>query len=331
MKKRKIFSCGLLIFVLVIVCITVVSFLFRDNNDFVSFFGNVLGAVISGIITFVVLFITIKQGNENQETALRLQSALQVESNLLHTLEKRREVVAESVNKLDDLLFMVQILKIENVDEISKERKDLIKIFSDYREAMNVIKLNTDIYVDTSKCDGCNDCAIKFYGELSRRKTKLYECFNKIDRNCNSMVQKLQEALDNSIDAKNLLIKQEAYQKKLVFYEGQIQRDKDCYAMNPADQKLFEKMKQSEKEYVKLQENIQTIDEQVQTALNVIGEKNKKAREEANYIQMNDKMELYNAVMLYFDAYSVYIDQNKEYVMKNGILFDKKCKKYTLE
>lgn len=331
MKKRKFFSCGLLIFVLVILCITVVSFLFRENNDFVGFFGNVLGAVISGIITFVVLFITIKQGNENQETALRLQSALQVESNLLHTLEKRREVISESVNKLDDLLFMVQILKIENVDEISKERKDLIKIFSDYREAMNVIKLNTDIYVDTSKCDGCNDCAIKFYGELSRRKTKLYECFNKIDRNCNSMVQKLQEALDNSIDAKNLLIKQETYQKKIVFYEGQIQRDKDCYAMNPADQKMFEKMKQSEKEYVKLQENIQTIDEQVQTALNVIGEKNKKAREEANYIQMNDKMELYNAVMLYFDAYSVYIDQNKEYVMKNGILFDKKCKKYTLE
>lgn len=331
MKKRKIFSCGLLIFVLVILCITVVSFLFRENNDFVGFFGNVLGAVISGIITFVVLFITIKQGNENQETALRLQSALQVESNLLHTLEKRREVVAESVNKLDDLLFMVQILKIENVDEISKERKDLIKIFSDYREAMNVIKLNTNIYVDTSKCDGCNDCAIKFYGELSRKKTKLCECFSKIDRNCNSMVQKLQEALDNSIDVKNLLVKQEEYQKKLVFYEGQIQRDKDYYAMNPADQNMFEKMKQSEKEYVKLQENIQTIDEQVQTALNVIGEKNKKAREEANYIQMNDKMELYNAIMLYFDAYSVYIDQNKEYVMKNGILFDKKCKKYTLE
>ncbi len=290
-----------------------------------------MGAVISGIITLVVLFITIKQGNENQETALRLQFALQVESNLLHSLEKRREVVAESVNKLDDLLFMVQILKIENVNAISEERKNLINIFSDYREAMNVIKLNTDIYVDTSKCDGCNDCAIKFYGELSRKKTKLYECFNKVDRNCNSMVEKLQVALDNSIDAKNLLDQKETYLKTLISCEEQIQRYKYYFAMNPNDQKIYEKMKQSEKEYLKLQENIQTIDEQVQSALNVIGEKNKQAREEANNIQKYDKMELYNAVMMYFDAYSFYIEQNKEYVMKNGALFEKKCKKYALD
>ena len=328
-KERKIFAGCLLIFLIVILCTTVISFLFRNNSNFVSFIGTLLGAVISGIITLVVLFITIKQGNENQETALRLQSALQVESNLLHSLEKRREVVAESVNKLDDLLFMVQNLKIENPDVISEERKNLIKIFSDYREAMNVIKLNTDIYVDTSKCDGCNDCAIKFYGELSRRKTKLCECFNKVERNCNSMVEKLQVALDTSIDAKNLLSQKEVYQKTLLSYEEQVQRYRYYNTMNPFDLEIYEKMKQYEKDYVKLQENIQAIDEQIQLALNVIGEKNKQAREEANNIQIYDKMELYNAVMMYFDAYSIYIDQNKEYVMKNGALFEKKCKKYT--
>ena len=330
-KERKIFASGLLIFLIVILCTTVISFLFRNNSNFVSFIGTLLGAVISGIITLVVLFITIKQGNENQETALRAQSALQVESNLLHSLEKRREVVAESVNKLDDLLFIVQILKIENPNAISEERKNLIKIISDYREAMNVIKLNTDIYVDTSKCDGCNDCAIKFYGELSRRKTKLCECFNKIDRNCNSMVEKLQVALDNSIDAKNLLAQKDACQKLLNSDEECIQKFKKYPAQDLSEKEIFEKIKQLETECVNLKEKIQAIDEQVQSALNVIGEKNKQAREEANNIQKYDKMELYNAVMMYFDAYSFYIEQNKEYVMKNGALFEKKCKKYALD
>lgn len=330
-KKSKIFFGGLLVFVALILCITAILFLLKDNDNYIVFLGSVLVEIISGVITFIVLFITIKQGNENQEKALNMQSALQVENNMLHVLEKQKEVITESVNRLDDLLFTVQILKLSGVEEISEERKNLIDIFSDYRGAMNVIKLNTDIYIDTSKCDGCTDCDIKSYGELSKRKTKLREYFINIENNCNLMVQELQMALDECIDTKNLFAQRNSYQNEKYLCKELIQKYKNLFSQNPNDIDILDQLKQYEANYAKVEEQIRVIDKQAQSALNDIGEKNKKARDKANSILMCDKNVLNNAVMMYFDAYHFYIKQNKEYLMKNGKLFDKICKKYTLD
>lgn len=327
-KNCKIFFVGVLLFVTMLLCITAISFLLKNNNNFSSFIGSVLGALISGIITFVVLFITIKQGNENQEKVLNVQSALQAENNLIHVLEKQKEVITESVNKLDNLLFTVQILKVSGVEEISEERKNLINIFSDYLKAMNVIKLNTNIYVDTEKCDGCTDCDIKSYGELSKRKTKLCECFNKVEYNCNLMVQELQMALDECIDTQNLLTQSNAYKKEMFSYEEKIQKCKKNFEINPSDSGIAEKLKQYEAEYAKLEDRVRAINEQVQSALKDIGEKNKNARNKANNIQMCDRNELYNAIMKYFDVYSFYIKENKNFIINNGTL-SSNCKKYT--
>lgn len=326
-KRRKTFFGGLLAFVIVILCITAISFFLKDNDNYSSIIGSVLGAIISGVITFIVLFITIKQGNENQEKALNVQSALQVENNLLHLLEKQKEVIIESVNKLDNLLFTVQILKVSDVEELSEERKNLISIFSDYRKAMNVIKLNTDIYVDTSKCDGCTDCNIKSYGELSKRKTKLCECFNKVEYNCNLMVQELQMALDECIDTKKLLAQSNLYQKQMFSCEENIQK---YSTLNSNGNGMSEKLKQYEAEYVKLDGQLKAINEQIQFALKDIDEKNKKARSEANNIQMCDRNELYSAIMKYFDVYNFYIKENKSFIANNGTLSNNICKKYII-
>lgn len=93
-KKHKIFFRGLLVFVTVTLCTIAIAFLLKDNNNYSDFIGN----IITGIITFIVLFITIKQGNKNQEKMLNVQSALQTENNLLHLLEKQKEAITESVN-----------------------------------------------------------------------------------------------------------------------------------------------------------------------------------------------------------------------------------------
>lgn len=271
-KKYRIFVGGLLAFAAVILCITAISFLLKDNDNYSGFIGSILGAIISGIITFIALFITIKQGNENQEKALNMQSALQVENNMLHLLEKRKDVITESVNRLDNLLFTVQILKVSGIEELLAERKNLINIFSDYREAMNVIKLNTDIYIDTSKCDGCADCDIKSYGELSKRKTKLCECFNKVEYNCNIMVQELQIALDKCIDTQNLLTQRKSYQEGIILREEQIQNYKRN-TLNPNDNETIEKLKKYEAECAKLQDQIKAIDEQIQSAFIEIDKK----------------------------------------------------------
>lgn len=328
-KKYRIFVGGLLAFIAVILCITAISFLLKDNDNYSGFIGSILGAIISGIITFVALFITIKQGNENQEKALNMQSALQVENNMLHLLEKRKEVITESVNRLDNLLFTVQILKVSGVEELLVERKNLINIFSDYREAMNVIKLNTDIYIDTSKCDGCADCDIKSYGELSKRKTKLCECFNKVEYNCNIMVQELQIALDKCIDTQNLLTQRKSYQEGIILREEQIQNYKRN-TLNPNDNETIEKLKKYEAECAKLQDQIKAIDEQIQSAFIEIDEKNRKARSEASNIQMCDRSELNNAIMKYFDVYNFYIKENKKFIINNGTLSNNICKKYAL-
>lgn len=330
-KKKKYFIGGMLGYIIVILCITVMSFLLKDNNNYGGFIGSVFGAVISGAITFVVLFITIKQGNENQEKALNMQSALQVENNMLHVLEKQKEVITESVNKLDNLLFTVQVLKLSGVEEISEERKNLIDIFSDFREAMNVIKLNTDIYIDTSKCDGCNDCDIKSYGELSKRKTKLREYFINIENNCNLMMQELQMALDECIDTKNLFDQRNSYHREKYLIKELIQKYKINISQNPNDKDMLEQLKQYEADYANVEEQINSIDKQIQSALNDIGEKNKKSRDKANNIQMCDKNSLFNAAKMYFDIYSFYIKENKNYVIKNGSLSNNTCKKYTLD
>lgn len=334
-KKCKIVSYGLLIFVAVVLFIIVISFFLKNiikvnSNDYSSLIGSVLGAIISGIIALIVLFITIKQGNKNQEKALNMQFALQAENNLLQVLEKRKEVIIESVNQLDDLLFTVQILKVSGIEEISEERKNLINLFSAYCKAMNVIKLNTDIYIDTSKCDGCTDCDINAYGELSKMKTKLCECFNKVELNCNLMVQELQVALDECIDAKNLLAQSNLYQKQLLLYEEQIQNYKERAVLDSNDNVVVEKLKQCEAEYTKLQEQLKVIDTQIQTALKDIGERNGKARDKANRIQICDRNELYNVIMKYFNIYSFYIKENKSFVLNNGTLFNTIYKKYTL-
>lgn len=329
-KKYKIFFVGMLGFITMILCITAISFLLKNNGDYVGFIGGILGTIISSVIPFIVLFITIKQGNENQEKALNMQSALQVENNLLHLLEKQKEVITESVNKLDDLLFTVQILKVASVEEIPEERKHLINIFSDYRKAMNTIKLNTDIYVDTSKCDGCTECDIKSYGELSKRKTKLCECFNKIECSCNLMVQELQMALDECIDVNSLLNQRKSYQEQMFLYERQMQNYKEYFLLNPNNNEAVEKFKQYETEYAKLEEKIKIIDERVQPVLKDIGEKNKKARNQANNIQMTDRNGLHNAILKYFDIYNFYVKENKKFVMNNGTLAKNVCKKYML-
>lgn len=327
-KKNIIFSVGLLGFILVIVCITVVSFFLKDNANYAAFIGSIFGAVIAGSINFIVLFITIKQGQEDQEKALNTQSALQAEGNLLHSMEKQKECIIESVNKLDDLLFTVQILKVAGVEDISDERKNLTKIFSDYRKVMNMIKLNTDVYYDTSKCDGCADCDIKSYGELSKRKTKLCECMNKIEYNCNMMFYELQTALDESIDIQNMVTQNGLNKQRLLVCENLIQNCKNNFAQNSNADKMTEKIKQYEIEYEKLKEEIKSTDEKIQLAIHDIGEKNKKARGMANNIQICDRNELYKAIMSYFDIYSFYIKENKKFVLECGMLPIKPCQKY---
>ncbi|MEZ3425474.1 MAG: hypothetical protein K1W39_17530 [Lachnospiraceae bacterium] len=327
-KKFKTLFVGTIIFVIVIVCVAFISFFLKDNNNFSSFIGSILGALISGVITFVGLYITIKQGNENQSKALNLQSALQVENNLLHFLEKQKKNITESVNKLDKLLFTVQLLKIANVKDIPKERKNLINIFSDYRQAMNSIRFATNIYIDTSKCDGCTDCCIKSYGELSKRKTKLSECFYKIELNCNVMMQALQIVLDKSIDIQQWIEQKTLYFNQKRLNEEGILKCRNSLSQNSNDIGIMEKIRQYETENIKLEEQIRVIDEQIQQAFNEIGEENKKARNEANNIHMRDRNELHNAIMQYFDIYNFYIEENKKFTLKNGILFNKKCKKY---
>ncbi len=335
-RKWKFFKEALLIFIAVILFIIAVSFLLKNiikvnPQNYGSLIGSILGSVITGFITLAALFITIKNGNENQKKALNVQSTLQAENNLLRVLENQKEAITESMSQLDNLLFTVQILKVSGIEDLLEERKNVINIFSDYRKAMNIIKLNTDIYIDTSKCDGCTDCDIKSYGELSKMKTKLRERFNATEYNCSSMIQELHTALDQCIDIQNLFTQRNAYQKQRFTLEGLIQNYKNQMMMNPNDSETFEKLKQCEAEDAKLKEKIEEIDAQTQTALKDVGERNEKARREANKIQMYDRNELYNSIMKYFDAYSFYIKENKDYVTKNGTLSKNVCKKYKLD
>lgn len=335
-KKYKILIGSVLVLVVIIALFTAFSFFLTDiikidADAYSNFIGNVLGAMISGIITLVVLFITIKHGNKNQEKVLNEQSALHMENNLLHRLEKEKELISESVNELDILLFSVQILKVSGPEGIVEERKNLIDIFSYYRKAMNVIKLSTNIYIDTSKCDGCTECDIKSFGELSKLKTKLRECFNKVEYNCNLMFQDLQSALDECIDTQNLLTQRTSCQKDMILRQEQIQNYKKYNELNPDDNEILKKLKQYEEESTKLLERIKAIDDQIQIALNRIRDKNEKARSEASRIQICDKNELYNAIMKYFDMYNFYVRENKNYVIKNGTIWQNICKKYKLD
>ena len=162
-------------------------------------------------------------------------------------------------------------------------------------------------------------------------KTKLRECFNKVEYNCNLMFQDLQSALDECIDTQNLLTQRTSCQKDMILRQEQIQNYKKYNELNPDDNEILKKLKQYEEESTKLLERIKAIDDQIQIALNRIRDKNEKARSEASRIQICDKNELYNAIMKYFDMYNFYVRENKNYVIKNGTIWQNICKKYKLD
>ena len=153
---------------------------------------------------------------------------------------------------------------------------------------------------------------------------------NKIEYNCNMMFQELQMALDESIDAKNMVAQNGLNKQQLLVYENLIQNCKEDYERNSNDDKMAEKIKQYETEHAKLEEEIKLTDGKIQLTTQDIGEKNKKARSMANNIQMCDRNELQKAIMFYFDIYVFYIKESKQFVLEHGTFQIKPCQKYTL-
>lgn len=299
------------------------------TNDYISFFGGIVGAAISALIAIVALVITISSGNKNQKQALNIQSSLQVENNMTLKMEKARLAITEAYNQLEVLLLMVTHLKLSNND-YSSERKGIIEIYATFRKAINTIRFNTEIYYDLSRCEGCTDCYVKSYGEFVKRAMELQKHFMKIDKECSYATNELKEAIDIAMDSYNLISQQGNIINGKSKTEGLIRLTQNQLAnANETDKSTIEEnISNLEKERQECDAKIDSLQKTLISNSEKIGAKNQKARELAQKISVENKVELDNSIYKYFESYKLYITESITYTSKNGRLFINVCKKY---
>lgn len=178
----------------------------------------------------------------------------------------------------------------------------VIFISIDYNENYNLRKICEEIFGSLSFIG-------EIYWESKTKSQNTFSSYNKLQpkeevilvysKQIKRRFNLIQMALDESIDAKNMVTQNGVNMQQLLVYENLIQNCKKDLERNQNDDKIAEKIKQYEAKYAKLEEEIKLTDEKIQLIIQDIDEKNKKARSMANNIQLCDRNELHKAIMLY--------------------------------
>lgn len=173
------------------------------NETEAAYWGAIIGSALVGLIAIMSLIFTLLSNNKNRQETNKLQSSLKVEENFTHGLRKISKEITTAYNQLEIMLLIMRSLKVGE-GGYSLERNNLIEVYSKFRTAINGIRLNTQIYKNLSKCEGCTACHIKTYGELAKETMALQKCFIQIDKECTDAFNGLETVLSIAMDLINI-------------------------------------------------------------------------------------------------------------------------------
>lgn len=283
----------ILVFFLLFNCL--VAYKTASTNDWISFGGGIAGSIIAGLIAVITFRYTIKNTNENQEKAHKLQMSLKVEDNLKRKMETERSVLATTYNHLENFLYTVSCMLNQN-DNYIEMKNDYLRLYNEVLSSINNIRFNSEIFDDRSQCENCSMCEIKTYGTLVKFASDIQKEMLVIDEECRIVLSYLEAALNTAAQNKQLIDENTILQQ--------------VNANNPT---------------------IAEIKCLFDSNLKIIGEQVSLARNKAAQIDAKNKTQLYILIRKYFYNYNLYINEVVFSVQKNGKKLNRGCAKIDFE
>jgi len=329
-----------MIFLIALIMIGISIFLYfsydiinaKSSNE-AAYWGALIGSILAGLIALISLFVTLQSNNKNQKETNKLQSSLRVEENLTQKLRKTSEQLASAFNQLEIMLLIMQYLKVEKEGDFYPERNSIIEAYSKFRTAINGIRMNTLIYQNLSRCEGCSDCNIKTYGELAKVTMALQKCVVQIDKECSNAFSGLETALSLAMDSSNLLKTTSNRMELIASTKSIISTQKQLIQHAPETEKvdIQHEINENSKNILSYENELKDLNRTLENNTSMISNCNKNAREKANHISTELKRELDIAINDYLGCYSMYIKESVSYTAKNGRILNQKCKKFNFE
>ncbi len=313
------------------------------TNDYTNFWGGIIGSIIGGLIAFAVLFVTIRNNNKKQKEQIELQNsmqtkdanlkiALKTEDNLNRKMEVERKIISEAYNNLEKFVYMSMKIT-PSYNDYNEMKNNLINLHGNFSSSVNLIRFNSEIFYDKSKCEGCESCNLKTYGLLVKDAMTIQKEITEIEKECNSVISYFETMLNLSSECSRLI----EPKKKLEEYNTNYNRlieIKNMLLHNPITPEDIPLIKEITNLHYKLDENIKQIsllDVQIDDMLKLIRENNTLARTKANEIYVNQKGKFATCIYKYFDSYNIYIQECVYSIEQKGKKRNYKCAKLDFE
>ena len=288
------------------------------------------GIILATAVPLVVLIFTLKNNRKSQDKNSNMQNSLLAKENINKEIDRTRNAVTTAYNQMDEFLFITSTMKPRR-GEMQRYIDKTERIFVLFRQSINGLRFNTEIYRRQGLCEGCTLCDVKLYGDLSKATSKLQEVIIGIDREVSSAFSYLQEALEGAATSHDLIKLQNTaaeldrnYISKLdtldelrsrALHEGEPHR------LDAEIASLTARKTENEVEFKKAESDLTAL-------MDKIGELNTKGREKINDVIIKNKPQLDIAISEYFDIFREYARQYSNFILENGKPSNR-CKKTT--
>lgn len=341
-KISKVIFALLLIALIIFSCVGIfaifnglVAYKAASGNDWIGFLGGILGSAIAGLIAVITFRLTIKNTNENQEKAHKLQISLKVEDNLNRKFETERSVLATTYNQLENFLYSVSNMLNQN-DNYIEMKNDFLRLYKEVISSINNIKFNSEIFDDRSYCENCQMCEIKTYGTLVKSAADIQREILVIDEECRVVLSHLEVALNTAAQSKQLM-DESSMLKQMNINNEQIIAIRKSQIINPIGSFTTEEANYYN-EIISISNNISAnnkrmaeINSLIDSNLKIVGEQSSLARNKAVQINAKNKTQLDILIKKYLINYNQYIRETVYTVQKNGKKLNNGCAKLDFE
>jgi len=287
------------------------------------------GIILATTVPLVVLILTLRSNRKAQEKNSNIQNSLLAKGNINKEINRTRNSVTAAYNQMDEFLFITSTMKPRSGD-IQRYIDKVERIYILFRQSINGMRFNTEIYRRQGLCEGCTLCDIKLTGDLSKATSKLQEVIIGIDREVSGAFSYLQEALEGAATSYDLIKLQNNTAELDRHYNSQLDtldemRRRTYYnesEINKLDDEaasVTARKTENEAEFKKVERDLATL-------MDKIGKLNAKGRDKINDVIIKSKPQLDTAISEYFDLYREYARQYSNFILLNGKP-DIKCKK----
>jgi len=287
---------------------------------------QLIGIAFATLIPLLILIFTLKSNKKTQIKNNNIQIALTWQNSVSTEINKAHQSVTEAYNNIDKLLILCASLKPQGRD-MGKYIEQVNEIYILFRQSMNNVKYNTDIYTVSIMCEGCTLCDIKTYGDLAKATIRLQTVFISIDEEVCESINLLSVALDSASETIDIIERRSTTQNIVDNYRSMISLSESKHYI---DDKLKQDVLYYNAQMNKEISEIEKFDNIISSKMDVTKQKNEIARNKINDIYIKHKPQLDEAIFSYFAMYKRFAKQGVLYIQKNGRP-NNMCKKITDE